>query len=198
MSCATVTRTAVLSHQLSVFFKRYINELCEGNVNGINEKEYSQFSLFSREKDKKRDVHIVYSGGDDMFIVGAWDDLIELAVDIRRAFRRFTNDKLTFSAGIGLFKSAFPISQMARIAGELESYSKKNTGKNSITLFGASADDGPYSSPIAYKWDDFTEKVCGQKLRLLQSCFYFDEKKPEENKLFIGKGGLYRIMHKAY
>ena len=191
---ATVTRTAVLSHQLSVFFKRYINELCEGNVNGINEKEYSQFSLFSREKDKKRDVHIVYSGGDDMFIVGAWDDLIELAVDIRRAFRRFTNDKLTFSAGIGLFKSAFPVSQMARIAGELESYSKKNTGKNSITLFGASADDGPYSNPIAYKWDVFTDKVCGQKLGFLQRCFYFDEKQTEENKLFIGKGGLYRIM----
>lgn len=191
---ATVTRTAVLSHQLSVFFKRYINELCEGNVNGINEKEYSQFSLFSREKDKKRDVHIVYSGGDDMFIVGAWDDLIELAVDIRRAFRRFTNDKLTFSAGIGLFKSAFPVSQMARIAGELESYSKKNTAKNSITLFGASADDGPYSNPIAYKWDVFTDKVCGQKLGFLQRCFYFDEKQTEENKLFIGKGGLYRIM----
>jgi CRISPR-associated protein Csm1 len=190
----TVTRTAVLSHQLSVFFKRYINELCAGKVNGINEKEYTQFSLFNREKNKKRNVHIVYSGGDDMFIVGAWDDLIELAVDIRRTFRRFTNDKLTFSAGIGLFKSAFPVSQMARIAGDLESHSKKNEGKDSITLFGAAADDGPYSRPVAYKWDVFTENVCGQKLEFLQRCFYFDEKKPEEHKLFIGKGGLYRLM----
>ena len=64
-----------------------------------------------------------------MFIVGTWDDVIELAVDIYQAFQQFTNGKLTFSAGIGFFKSGVPISQMARVAGMLEDKAKENDGK---------------------------------------------------------------------
>lgn len=71
-----------------------------------------------------------------MFLAGTWDDIIEAAIDLRHAFARFTNDKLTFSAGIGFFNPSFPISQMAQRTGELEDYAKDNPGKNSVTLFG--------------------------------------------------------------
>jgi hypothetical protein len=86
---ATMMRTAALSRQLSLFFKHYINLLCKGSVSGIGDRQKTApFSLFGREKKAARDVHIVYSGGDDIFLLGAWDDIVELAVDLRRAFLR--------------------------------------------------------------------------------------------------------------
>ena len=58
----TISRTATLSRQLSMFFKCYINTL-------LSEKEY----MFN-ESSGGRSATIVYSGGDDLFIVGAWND----------------------------------------------------------------------------------------------------------------------------
>ena len=37
---------------------------------------------------------------------------MEVAVDIHRAFESYTNGKLAFSAGIGMFTPDFPVSQM--------------------------------------------------------------------------------------
>ena len=81
----------------------------------------------------------MYSGGDDLFLVGAWDDLMGFAVDLKRAFSVYTNGKLTFSAGLGLYSSTYPISRMAEVTGELEELAKNSPGKNSIALFGRMA-----------------------------------------------------------
>ena len=207
---ATLSRTATLSRQLSLFFKRYIQPLCSGKFDCYSEN--TKFSLFGNEKKAERDVHIVYSGGDDMFLVGAWDDLIELAVDIRRAFGKFTNDKLTFSAGIGFFPDKYPVSELARKTGELEDAAKSNPGKDSIALFGASTEIQSRSKetekPASYSWETFIDRVCGQKLAFLREQFEFENSIPQqqtekkdanqtkehEKPLLIGKNGLYRIL----
>ena len=191
---ATLGRSAALSRQLSLFFKMYVNTLCAGEVNGMQEMQHSRFSLFGVAKDKARKVHIVYSGGDDMFIVGAWDELIELAVDIRRAFARFTNGKLTFSAGIGLFDSKCPMAEMARQSGALESAAKSLPEKDGIALFGVPDSESNKSYEVAvYKWQDFTEKVCGEKLAFCRQYLgYPGNESPE--RLTAGKSLLYRMM----
>ena len=76
----TLSRTATLSRQLSLFFKYYIRFILE---NG-------EYSLEGKNGGKKRQATIVYSGGDDVFIVGAWNDIIELSVDLRRKFEQYT------------------------------------------------------------------------------------------------------------
>ena len=205
---ATLSRTAAFSRQLSLFFKRYINAICAGDLAGAEEPEVAPFSLFGREKSKKRFVHIVYSGGDDVFLVGAWDDIVEVAVDLRQRFRVFTNNKLTFSAGIGFFKDKCPVSEMARMTGVLEDKSKENPGKDSVTLFGLSSEvqkenkskDGETEeqkeekfSLQRYSWDSLVDDVCGKKLAFLRQHFCFageDDKK----RLVIGKSGLYRLL----
>ncbi|MCD8256214.1 MAG: type III-A CRISPR-associated protein Cas10/Csm1, partial [Oscillospiraceae bacterium] len=133
---ATLTRTAALSRQLSLFFKKYMNSLCGGQLNGVGEKGEEKFSLFDRRKEERRAAHIVYSGGDDLFLIGAWDEIVEFAVDLRRAFRRFTGGKLRFSAGIGIFKPKCPVAEMARRTGDLESLAKAHPGKDAVALFG--------------------------------------------------------------
>ena len=188
----TLSRKAALSRQLSLFFKRYINDICAGFVNGVNESEKEKFSLFGTVKDQKRLVHIIYSGGDDMFLVGAWDDLIELAVDIRRNFAQFTNGKLTFSAGICFFNPSCPIAEMARATGELEDIAKNHEyedgkKKDSLMLFG---DVGEHQ---VYSWHRFIDDVCGEKLAFWRNHFQ-DMAGTDNRKLHIGKSGLYRIL----
>lgn len=191
---ATLGRSAVLSRQLSLFFKMYVNTLCAGEVNGLQEMQHSRFYLFDAAKDKARKVHIVYSGGDDMFIVGAWDELIELAVDIRRAFDRFTNGKLTFSAGIGLFDSKCPMAEMARQSGALESAAKSLPEKDGIALFGVPDSESNKNYEVAvYKWQDFTEKVCGEKLAFCRQYLGYPGNEAPE-RLTAGKSLLYRLM----
>lgn len=192
---STLGRSAALSRQLSLFFKRYINSICRGEINGVQEMQYSRFSLFDADKEKAHSVHIVYSGGDDMFIVGAWDELIELAVDIRRAFARFTNGKLTFSAGIGLFDSKCPMAEMARVSGMLESEAKNaRQEKDSIALFGVPAEESHKNYEVtAYSWRDFTDKVCGEKLAFCKTYLGYPGNEAA-GRLTAGKSLLYRLM----
>lgn len=189
---ATLSRSAVLSRSLALFFKRYINELCKGKLLGEE-----PFSLFGREKKPERDVHIVYSGGDDVFLVGAWDDLLELSVDLYRAFERFTGGKLHFSAGFGLFGSSSPVSGMARETGLLEDLAKGNPGKNSIALFGRTYSERAgrtEGEAVVFSWPVFIEKVCGEKMRFLQQNFSFEENRPAGARVLLGKSAAYRLM----
>ena len=108
-----------LSHLLNLFFKYYLNRICEGDI------EY-QFEVCPR-KEKSRKVTMVYSGGDDLFIVGSWDDVAELGFDIRSAFREFTGgDNVTLSGGMTVHKPKFPLYQMAELSKRAEARAKDN------------------------------------------------------------------------
>ena len=193
---ATMTRTAALSQRLSLFFKHYINDICHGKFS-------THFSLFGREKKAARDVHIVYSGGDDIFLLGAWDDIVELAVDLRRAFLGFTSGKLHFSAGIGFFKDKCPIAEMARRTGDLESRAKDlrdadgRLKKDSVALFGAVTEGRSFAEfethAQVYGWDDFIDNVCGEKLTFLHENCSFEEG-GNGARLNLGKSRLYRLL----
>jgi len=193
---ATMTRTAALSQRLSLFFKHYINDICHGTFS-------THFSLFGREKKAARDVHIVYSGGDDIFLLGAWDDITELAVDLRRAFLRFTSGKLHFSAGIGFFKDKCPIAEMACRTGDLESRAKDlrdadgRPKKDSVALFGAVTEGRSLAEfethAQVYGWDDFINNVCGEKLTFLHENCSFEEG-GNGARLNLGKSAVYRLL----
>jgi len=200
----TMTRTAALSQRLSLFFKHYINLLCSGSVSGVGDRQKTApFSLFGREKKAERDVHIVYSGGDDIFLLGAWDDIVELAVDLRRAFLRFTGGKLRFSAGLGFFKDKCPVAEMARRTGDLESRAKDQRGadgrpqKDSVALFGAVTEGHSFAEfethAQVYGWDDFIDNVCGEKLTFLHENCSFEEG-GNGARLNLGKSRLYRLL----
>lgn len=174
----TMTRTATLSRQLSMFFKHYINDILSNPV----------CSLLGVPKEK-RNASIVYSGGDDVFLVGAWDDIIEASIDIKNALKAYTENTLTLSAGIGVYYHKYPISAIAEETAELEDSSKSKPGKAAITLF----EDGEYHdengkmiSDGCYSWDDLETKVIKEKFETIKS--FFDTS--EEH----GKGYLYKIL----
>ena len=185
----TVSRTAELSRQLTMFFKLHIKKI-------LNNPE---FTMLGKKKDK-RHAAIVYSGGDDLFIVGAWDDVIELAADIRRNFARYTQNALTISAGIGIYQSSYPISVMAQETANLEEKSKIFPGKNAVTL---PSDGGEYEladetgrniklDEGTYSWETLENHVIGEKLRCLDE--FFDLTNTDERQNQRGKNFLYNLL----
>jgi len=151
----TISRTSTLSRSLSIFFKYYINVLLKN----------PQYSL--TDKKGERNVVVVYSGGDDMFIVGAWDEVLSAALDIRRAFNRYTGGTLTMSAGFNIFDPKYPISRMAEETAQLEArakdYQDQYGKKNAISLFGLEMENGYLTDKHTYSWDIFENKVLGEK-----------------------------------
>lgn len=192
---ATLSRYADLSKDISMFFKVAINKICAGDLTGCVDFEEKAFNILGIAKAQKRKVNIIYAGGDDLFLVGAWDEVLEVAIDINRAFKQFTNGKLTLSAGMAMFSPTYPISKMAEIAGLLVQMSKNRKDKNSIALFGMETNlkaNGQLECKHIYTWADFEMKVCKEKMNYLLARLSFDGDK--FNKLSVGKSLIYRLM----
>ena len=197
------SKTVVLSRYLSDFFKRVINLILERKnlTDEKNElfKEYCNIiTERTKEKTDGRNIVLVYSGGDDVFAIGTWNDIIEFAVDLRTAFKEFSSDRVTLSAGIGFFDENYPIFQMAQKTGELEKLAKSyneneigKTTKDAIALFGVEKND---KLNHVYKWDDFIGKVLNEKYSYLKSRISLKENE-ETEKVFVGKSKWYSLMN---
>jgi CRISPR-associated protein Csm1 len=82
-------------------------------------------------------IYTVYSGGDDLCLVGPWDVLIDFTRHLAAEFRRYVagNPNVTLSAAVAVTKPKFPIATSARVARDrLEG--AKNAGRNRLSLFG--------------------------------------------------------------
>jgi CRISPR-associated protein Csm1 len=169
----TISRSAAFSRKLSMFFKLHINDLLK----------HGTFSL--DQHSGPRNASIIYSGGDDIFIIGAWKDILEFSVDLYHAVQKYTQGTLTFSAGFGLYKEKYPISYIAADTGRLEDRSKRMEGKNAITLFEScpSAEEGLTTT---WHWDRFIDHVLLEKYKTIAGFFETSEER--------GKNFLYNIL----
>lgn len=128
------SRYSTLSRSLDYFFSGYINHIWEKN---------GRFRDF---------IQIIYSGGDDLFVVGKWDIVIEFATEIRKKFKQWVcfNPELSISGGISIVYPKFPVLKATELAGLEEDNAKKhvfmNREKDAFSLFG-----------YAFSWDgEFT------------------------------------------
>ena len=87
-------------------------------------------------------LNIVYSGGDDIFVVGRWDKVVDFADDVRIQFASYCQNvlkdsTLSISGGIAIVNEKFPIAKAAEMAGEAENAAKKyREEKNAFNMFG--------------------------------------------------------------
>ena len=194
----TLSRYADLSRDLAMFFKVAVNKMAQGDVQGFG-TSVTPFTIWANKQVTTRKIHVIYSGGDDVFLVGAWDELLELAIDIREKLAEVTDNKTTMSAGLALFSPSYPISQMAAITGLLESVAKDNDGKDSIALFGFETNKNASGEERicrhVYKWDDLINNVIEDKIYTLDQLFVIpgiNEK--QDAKMKLGKGLIYKLM----
>lgn len=126
----TPSRVANLSRELNWFFTGYINVLA-----------------------KEFDIYVAYSGGDDVFVVGNWYQIIKFANKLRKELDEFVcnNKHLSASAGIIFTKPNFPISQSALLAEEQERIAKDTYPKLEKNKVGV--------LDIQLTWEEFDEFI---------------------------------------
>ena len=121
-------------------------------IEGFNSiQEYKTFSkrlvhffedklLMIQQKAAYRDyLNIIYAGGDDLFVVGHWNKVIEFAETVHQVFdSEFGKEGITVSGGIVVINPKFPISKAATSAGEAEDAAKqfREGEKNAICFLG--------------------------------------------------------------
>ncbi|MBF0502748.1 MAG: type III-A CRISPR-associated protein Cas10/Csm1 [Candidatus Riflebacteria bacterium] len=113
----TISRTSALSRQLNFFFAGHLP--------------------WKMKSDKRfNDIYTVFSGGDDLFVIGPWNRIIEFASMLNREFSRYAggNPDITLSAGISVHKPGDSIRTMAAHAEE-GVHAAKSAGRNRLSLF---------------------------------------------------------------
>ncbi|MDR2967902.1 MAG: type III-A CRISPR-associated protein Cas10/Csm1 [Methanobacteriaceae archaeon] len=113
----------------------------------ISESDADNFFIYHEKEDKVCSncekfaiptIHINYSGGDDLLVLGPYDDIIKFSREFREKFRQWTceNPSITLSAGINIVDSKFPIGKAVVTADEyLEASKNCGEDKDKITLF---------------------------------------------------------------
>ncbi len=117
------------------------------------QKDFKKFNRLSREMDfffsdyatslmEKKNLYTVFAGGDDLFVIGEYGEIIKYAKDLRDKFYKFSLKKSTLSMGLVMFKPSTPINYISRLADEAEIRAKNVTYENcdktrdGIDLFG--------------------------------------------------------------
>lgn len=190
---ATFGRVVQLSSMMDFFFSYYINKLRTMN--------WSIIEGIVIEKPKNNDklkvsdlMEIVYSGGDDVFIVGHWSILPDVALWINNEFKKFTcnNPNFSISGGIYLFDDKYPIYKAALEAGKFESIAKKKERKNRQDQVLKYKDGICFldnNTPVS--WSDF--KIISEYAKTLY--LWLENGKPDEEGVSkkISKGLLTRL-----
>ncbi len=110
----SLAATSTLSAALDRFFTGWLNEICR-IVN------YGSDGSTRGER-----LYAIYAGGDDLFVVGSWDLMPELAYRIQQALTTYTggNPSLHISGGVSMESRKFPLYQAAEHAGGAEKKAK--------------------------------------------------------------------------
>jgi CRISPR-associated protein Csm1 len=92
---ANLARVGALSFSMSLFFEGWVEQIAEG---------------LNAEEGAKDLIYAIYSGGDDLFFVGAWHLMPELAERISRDLARYSgfHPGIHLSGGIALAGSKYP------------------------------------------------------------------------------------------
>jgi CRISPR-associated protein Csm1 len=170
----SISRIATLSSNIEIFFNGWINKICEEITREWNSN--------LEENDLRKGLveslfYIVYSGGDDLFIIGPWDQVIDLALKIYNDFKQYTseNPNITLSGGIFFVKPAFPIQRFSiLVTKELEN--AKKLGRNKVTLFGETVEwrDNTKSLESLIKFaKELSNEVENKEKPLSKSFVYF-------------------------
>ena len=125
----SISRQATLSRSLEYFFAGFIYHFLE---------------------EKYPTIYTVFSGGDDLFLIGPWDKIFDMAQELRSEFARYTcnNKSWSLSAGIAVVKHKTPVLHGQQLASINLDLSKKKTGKDSITAFSTTMSWEEYSKAL--------------------------------------------------
>jgi len=157
----TISEYATASRFMDYFFKFYLKQIIRGYYEDV-----IGYVPSLGEWRERPNVVVVYAGGDDFFIVGAWNEIFELAFRVRNAFSSYTGNNLTISMALGYFHPKTPIYRVAEVMKERLDIAK-DEGRNAVYIvdrLGTFRKSYPWDLYIKY-WKDIGEKIYSNGLR---------------------------------
>lgn len=207
-----------LSKQLSIFFSEHLDKLLDetftyrkrttrdgqpiqkvkklhnydrkGKVDSIKYYEVQEHKAIYRHN-----LYIVFAGGDDCFIVGAWDAILEFMILLRKRFESFQQDKIlkelpilaepiTLSASVHVVDAHYPVVQFSNLAEEgLHAAKTTELNHDRLDASGKAMKNCFSLMGKVFSWDDI-EKLIALRNKLLQMILEYGE----------GKAFLHRMM----
>lgn len=139
----TLARRLALSYALRLFFEGHLGTRCGARNPVARAGSGVETSGVDR-------LYLIYSGGDDLFLTGAWDTVAETARDIAKALQDYVgeNPAVHLSAGLAVVDDKYPVRAAAEDAGEALDTAKGREGKNAVALFDRTL-----------AWPDFTQAL---------------------------------------
>lgn len=140
----TIARVSTLSRMLELFFNGYLHEIIAKNF---------------------KNVYCVFAGGDDLFLLGPWNEMPELAIAINKKFHEYTgfNPCTTLSAAICIANGNGHISTLAEYCEQKLSQVKNRI--NPVVYPGKRGRNGVYFLDEFMAWEDFESQIAtGRKL----------------------------------
>ncbi|OQA39912.1 MAG: hypothetical protein BWY52_03005 [Chloroflexi bacterium ADurb.Bin325] len=136
----TPMQTAELSQALERFFAGWLDRIC-ARVDGGR-------GLF----------YVLFAGGDDLFVVGPWDLMPLLAVEIREDFAKYAHHNPAFgiSGGIAVVGAHEPLHRAGDEAHDALKEAKDRPGKDALTFLGHTHGWDAFRQVVALK-DDILE-----------------------------------------
>jgi CRISPR-associated protein Csm1 len=129
----TLARRIALSQALRLFFEGHLGTICAAR------NPVARATLKGQTDAKGTDrLYLIYSGGDDLFLAGAWDAVAETAAEITDALDKYVgkNPAIHLSAGLTTAHDKYPVSQASLDAGEALDDAKAVPDKNAVAIFG--------------------------------------------------------------
>lgn len=129
------------------------------------------------QKSKFPWMYTVYAGGDDLFLIGEWQNAINLAQELYETFRKYTgqNPDITLSSAVYIMQPRHPI-RLASEKAEQALAQAKDDGRDRINLFN-----------IVLKQEEMQEW-------LDMACFLDERRKLPDTESKINSGFLHRLM----
>jgi len=163
----SISRYATLSRMIKTFFCGYLNTYLENH---------------------HPNIYTVYAGGDDLFLIGNWLDIVNFAPHLNEEFRTYTsqNEDVHLSAGIELIKRRHPVRKGAELAETALNNAKALTDGNGLPIKNAF---NLFSSVLNWQeWDWVKDwmKFFDDKLK---------ESKSDNGQTKINIAFLYRLLH---
>lgn len=137
-NAGTIARVNTLSRMLELFFNGYLHEIIA--------KKY-------------KNVYCIFAGGDDLFLLGPWSAMPELAIEINTKFDEYTghNSCITLSAAICTSSGNGHISTLAEYCEQKLDQVKKEV--NSVVYPDKKGRNGIYFLDEAMRWDEFKAQI---------------------------------------
>lgn len=103
---------------LGVFLREQPESFSVYHTTSLFLQAFFTFGLSKVFRQRGGEFYVVFTGGDDFFVIGPWDKILWIAENLRKDFEKMVGHVLSFSASFIKFHPKYPVFRLAEAVNE--------------------------------------------------------------------------------